>query len=151
MFRLRGARDAIDFVGRLFQLSPYDTAQKLMTDFHLSPDKPPSVAVLHAKRIRTEAQRLMENGRLFTVNGLIEDEGQIGNLIPEEISGLSKIVTNLLAGIKLQAYSPTLSIETDRIHIANGTYFMDGSLTADKGDFNRWVRKTNAMLREAKK
>ena len=43
-------------------------------------------------------------GRLFTVDGLIEDEGQIGNLILEEISGvltsgLSKVVTNLLASI----------------------------------------------------
>ena len=54
----------IDFVGRLFQLSPYDAARKLMTDFHLSPDKPPSAAALHAKRIRTEAQQLMENERL---------------------------------------------------------------------------------------
>ena len=67
-------------------------------------------------------------GRLFTVDGLIEDEGQIGNLILEEISGvltsgLSKVVMNLLASIKLQAYSPPLPIETDRIHVANGTYF----------------------------
>ena len=71
-------------------------------------------------------------GRLFTVDGLIEDEGQIGNLILEEISGvltanLSKTVANLLASIKLQAYSPPLPIETDRIHVANGTYFMDGN------------------------
>ena len=41
-------------------------------------------------------------GQLFTVDGLIEDEGQIGNLILEEISGvltanLSKTVANLLA------------------------------------------------------
>ena len=56
--------DAIDFVGRLFQLSPYNAARKLMADFHLSPDKPPSAAALHAKRIRTEAQQLMENERL---------------------------------------------------------------------------------------
>ena len=56
--------DVIDFVGRLFQLSPYNAARKLMADFHLSPDKPPSAAALHAKRIRTEAQRLMENERL---------------------------------------------------------------------------------------
>ncbi len=35
-----------------------------MTDFHLSPDKPPSAAALHAKRIRTEAQQLIENERL---------------------------------------------------------------------------------------
>ena len=56
--------DVIDFVGRLFQLSPYDAARKLMADFYLSPDKPPGAAALHAKRIRTEAQRLMENERL---------------------------------------------------------------------------------------
>ena len=80
-------------------------------------------------------------GRLFTADGLIEDEGQIGNLILEEISGvltanLSKTVANLLASIKLQAYSPPLPIETDRIHVANGTYFMDGSFTADKSYCN---------------
>ena len=56
--------DVIAFVGKLFQLSPYDAARKLMADFHLSPDKPPSAAALHAKRIRTEAQQLMENERL---------------------------------------------------------------------------------------
>ena len=56
--------DVIDFVGKLFQLSPYDAARKLMADFHLSPDKPPSAAAIHAKHIRTEAQQLMENERL---------------------------------------------------------------------------------------
>ena len=56
--------DVIDFVGRLFQLSPYNAARKLMADFHLSPDKPPSAAALHAKRIRTEAQQLKANERL---------------------------------------------------------------------------------------
>ena len=56
--------DVIDFVSKLFQLSLYDAAQKLATDFHLSPDKPPSAAALHAKRIRTEAQQLKANERL---------------------------------------------------------------------------------------
>ena len=56
--------DVIDFVGRLFQLSPYDAARKLAADFHLSPDKPPSAAALHAKCIQTEAQQLRENERL---------------------------------------------------------------------------------------
>ena len=56
--------DVIDFVSKLFQLSLYDAARKLAADFHLSPDKPPSAAALHAKRIRTEAQQLRENERL---------------------------------------------------------------------------------------
>ena len=56
--------DVIDLVSKLFQLSLYDAARKLMADFHLSPDKPPSAAALHAKHIQTEAQQLMENERL---------------------------------------------------------------------------------------
>ena len=56
--------DVIDFVSKLFQLSLYDAAQKLAADFHLTPDKPPNTAALHAKRIQTEAQQLMENERL---------------------------------------------------------------------------------------
>ena len=107
-------------------------------------------------------------GRLFTVDGLIEDEGQIGNLILEEISGvltanLSKTVANLLASIKLQSYSPTLPIETDRIHVANGTYFVDGSFSADKSYCNnrltvfydpntpaptRWLQFLSELLQE---
>ena len=60
--------DVIDFVSKLFQLSLYDAARKLAADFHLSPDKPPSAVALHAKRIRTEAQQLMENERLPKTN-----------------------------------------------------------------------------------
>ena len=56
--------DVIDFVGRLFQLSPYDCLLYTSPDFHLTPDKPPSAAALHAKRIQTEAQQLRENERL---------------------------------------------------------------------------------------
>ena len=56
--------DVIDFAARLFGLPLYEAAQRLAADFHLTPDKPPSAAALHAKRIRTEAQQLMENERL---------------------------------------------------------------------------------------
>ena len=54
----------IDFVSKLFHLSLYGAAQKLAADFHLTPDKPPSVAALHAKRIQTEAQQLRETEQL---------------------------------------------------------------------------------------
>ena len=57
--------DVIDFAARLFGLPLYEAAQRLAADFHLTPDKPPSAAALHAKRIRTEAQQLKANERLF--------------------------------------------------------------------------------------
>ena len=56
--------DVIDFAAKRFGLPLYDAAQKLAADFHLTPDKPPSAAALHAKRIQTEAQQLRENERL---------------------------------------------------------------------------------------
>ena len=56
--------DVIDFAAKLFGLPLYEAAQKLAADFHLTPDKPPSAAALHAKRIQTEAQQLRENERL---------------------------------------------------------------------------------------
>ena len=75
--------------------------------------------------------------RLFTVDGAVEDEKQISQIILREISGcvttnLAKRVSSLLSSIKLLAYSPPLPIETDRIHVANGTYFVDGRFSAEK-------------------
>ena len=77
------------------------------------------------------------HGRLFTVDGAVEDEGGISRMILEEVSGclssgISKAVTNLLAALKLMAYSPPLPIETDRIHVANGTCFLNGEFKEDK-------------------
>lgn len=60
--------DVIDFTARLFDLKPYDAAMKLVIDFHLDPDKPPSAAALNAKRIRTEAQKLKEKAILYEAN-----------------------------------------------------------------------------------
>ena len=82
-------------------------------------------------------------GRLFTVDGLIEDEGQIGNLILEEISGvltsgLSKVVTNLLASIKLQAYSPPLPIEGQAaVCVLSYADFVSSSFLASRKAFFR--------------
>ena len=85
------------------------------------------------------------HGRLFTVDGAVEDEGGISRMILEEVSGclssgISKAVTNLLAALKLMAYSPPLPIETDRIHVANGTYFLNGSVTEDKAWCNNRLK-----------
>ena len=79
--------------------------------------------------------------RLFTVDGSVEDERQISQLILQEVSGcvtsgLAKLVSNLLANIKLLAYSPPFPIETNRIHVANGTYFMDGRFSFEKSFCN---------------
>ena len=76
-------------------------------------------------------------GRLFTVDGVVEDESEISQMILDEVrgcltNGVAKAVSNLLASLKLMAYSPPLPVETDRIHVANGTYFLNGTFAEDK-------------------
>ena len=71
------------------------------------------------------------NGQLFTEDGAVEDEEWVKQLILNEIrdcisTGLHKRVSNLLEVVKLQAYSQPLPMEMDRIHVANGVYFLDG-------------------------
>ena len=75
--------------------------------------------------------------RLFTVDGMIEDEGKIQQMILDEVMtcqsiGIAKKVKSLFNTVKLMAYSEPLPIETDRIHVANGTYFLNGTFTEDK-------------------
>ena len=55
-------------------------------------------------------------GRLFTVDGIVEDEGEISQMILDEVrgcltNGVAKAVSNLLASLKLMAYSPPLPVE----------------------------------------
>ena len=45
---------------------------------------------------------------------------------------LAKAVSGLLAAIKIMAHSNPLPVETDRIHMANGIYYLDGNFTEKK-------------------
>ena len=83
--------------------------------------------------------------RLFTVDGMIEDEGKIQQMILDEVMtcqsiGIAKKVKSLFDTLKLMAYSEPLPIETDRIHVANGTYFLNGTFTEDKTYCNNRMR-----------
>lgn len=72
--------DVIDFTARLFGLSSYEAAQKLIADFGLDPDKPPAAAVLrrpkyplvrafrqdelYCRRVLNDYLRLLEDWRV---------------------------------------------------------------------------------------
>lgn len=77
------------------------------------------------------------HGRLFTVDGMIEDEGALKNEIYGCIkdyvqTNLAKRVSSILQSIKIAAYSEPLPAQSDRIHVSNGTLFTDGSFTEEK-------------------
>lgn len=53
--------DVIDFVGKLFGLSPYEAAKKLAADFHIDPTTPASAAVSISAHKKMMQQRTKES------------------------------------------------------------------------------------------
>lgn len=76
------------------------------------------------------------NGKFFGVDGMISDgdvEKEIYRMIKTIITkGVSKKVKQLLEVLRLEAYSEELPIQTDRIHVKNGTYFLNGEFVETK-------------------
>lgn len=98
--------DVIDFAARLFGLPLYEAAQRLAADFHLSPDKPPSAAALHAKRIRTEApdERFVE-----ACHKLDEVEHYLDILCAGDSYERAEVVSYLLADGRLDKLKETIN------------------------------------------
>ena len=76
------------------------------------------------------------HGLFFTADGPIPDD-VVRRLIYEAlkahaVSGVGKAVATLLDVLRMECYSPGLSLQTDRIHVANGTLFLDGRLEPAK-------------------
>ena len=77
------------------------------------------------------------NGTFFTVDGMVSDESgmrrEIYNRIkPYLTTGLSKKVSNLVDVLRLECASQSLPIYLDRIHVRNGTYYLNGNFSAQK-------------------
>lgn len=77
------------------------------------------------------------NGTFFTVEGRVTDEDSLRREIYEMLkphfsTALGKRVNNLLEALRLEAYAPDLPIQRDRIHVANGTLFLDGTFSSER-------------------
>lgn len=55
-----------------------------------------------------------------------------GMLKPILTKGISKKVKQLLEVLRLEAHSGELPVQLDRIHVNNGTYFLNGEFTGEK-------------------
>ena len=76
-------------------------------------------------------------GAFFTVEGRVSDENKLKKEIydclkPHFTTGLTKRVATLLDAIRMECYAPDLPIHNDRIHVQNGTLFLDGRFTVEK-------------------
>ena len=76
-------------------------------------------------------------GSFFTVDHRITDERELRKRIYDMLrsydhSGVAKHVDGLVEVLRSEAYLEDLPVQTDRIHVANGTLFLDGGFTEEK-------------------
>ena len=74
------------------------------------------------------------NGAFFTPDGRVTDELPLRGEIFEElkccaVSNIPRKISNIVELMKLAALVEDFPPETDRIHLANGTLFLDGTFT----------------------
>lgn len=77
------------------------------------------------------------HGTFFDINGAVNDVEQIKKEIymkiaPYVTTNIAKKATTLLDALRIRCYSPPLPFQTDRIHVANGTYFLTGEFSGEK-------------------
>ena len=76
-------------------------------------------------------------GSFFSVDHRITDERELRKRIYDMLrsydrSGVAKHVDGLVEVLRSEAYLEDLLVQTDRIHVANGTLFLDGGFTEEK-------------------
>ena len=76
-------------------------------------------------------------GKFFTVDGQVENEETLQYAVmeyakPYLTTGVSKKVNQLIDTMRIVARSEPLPVQTDRIHVANGTVFLDRRFTEEK-------------------
>ena len=82
------------------------------------------------------------NGAFFTPDGRVTDELPLRGEIFEElkccaVSNIPRKISNIVELMKLAALVEDFPPETDRIHLSNGTLFLDGTFTEGKPDIVR--------------
>ncbi|MGN0275908.1 MAG: phage/plasmid primase, P4 family [Hominisplanchenecus sp.] len=97
--------------------------------------------VLFCREFLEEHPMVSVGGAFFTVEGPVSDENLLKKQIYDKIkhhitTGLWKKVSNLVEVLRMECCIDVLPLYEDRIHMANGTLFLNGGFLAEK-DFCR--------------
>ena len=85
---------------------------------------------------------IFTNGAFFTPEGRVTDELPLRGEIFEElkccaVSNIPRKISNIVELMKLAALVEDFPLEPDRIHLSNGTLFLDGKFSAGKPEIVR--------------
>lgn len=97
--------------------------------------------VLFCREFLEQYPMVSVGGAFFTVEGLISDENLLKKQIYDKIkhhvtTGLWKKVSNLVEVLRMECCVDTLPLYENRIHMANGTLFLNDGFSTEK-DFCR--------------
>ena len=96
---------------------------------------------LFCETFLSEHPMVSVNNTFFTKNGRVTDENLLKKEIYDRIKpyvtgGIARKITGILDVLRVECYCPGLPLYQDRIHVANGTLFLDGRFSEHK-DFCR--------------
>nr|WP_297872297.1 DUF5906 domain-containing protein [uncultured Oscillibacter sp.] len=95
--------------------------------------------VLFSEEFLQDHPMLCIHDVFFTTEGRVTDETMLKKEILDRIksyvtSGVAKRAANLLDALRMECWSPPLPVYQDRVHVANGTLFLNGTFS-EKKDF----------------
>ena len=87
---------------------------------------------LYCQQFLQEHQLLFSENAFFTPDGRMTDETPLKEMIyrdlePYAVTGVPKKIQNIIDLLRIAASVPDFPPEEDRIHLANGTLYLDGS------------------------
>lgn len=93
--------------------------------------------VLFCEEFLRDYPMLCIHDAFFTTEGRVTDETMLKREILERIkpyvmSGVARRAANLLDALRVECWSPPLPVHQDRIHVANGTLFLNGTFSQEK-------------------
>ena len=93
--------------------------------------------VLFCQEYLAEHPMVCVGGEFFTKEGKVMDETAVVKEMYDVLkdylpNGAAKKANALLTALRLEAHSPDLPAQTDRLHVSNGTLFLDGHFTPEK-------------------
>ena len=96
---------------------------------------------LFCETFLSEHPMVSVNNTFFTKNGRVTDENLLKKEIYDRIKpyvtgGIARKITGLLDVLRVECYCPGLPLYQDRIHVANGTLYLDGRFSEHR-DFCR--------------
>lgn len=93
--------------------------------------------VLFCEEFLQDHPMLCVHDAFFTAEGRVTDETMLKKEILDRIkpyvtSGVAKRAATLLDALRMECWSPPLPVYQDRIHVANGTFFLNGTFSETK-------------------